>query len=66
MDVGKPKDSRIRGALRWLLALAYGYAGYRHLTTPAPFVAITPPWVPEAALVVAATGIAELAARRGS
>ncbi|MBD3747710.1 hypothetical protein CPA46_05730 [Sphingopyxis terrae subsp. ummariensis] len=48
-----------------MLALAYGYAGYRHLATPAPFVAITPPWVPQPALVVAATGIAELAGALG-
>ncbi|MBU7588123.1 MAG: hypothetical protein KAF42_02785 [Sphingopyxis terrae] len=48
-----------------MLALAYGYAGYRHLATPAPFVAITPPWVPQPALVVAATGIAELAGAPG-
>ena len=40
----------VRTALRWLLTLAYGYAGWRHLATPAPFVAITPPWVPEPAL----------------
>jgi len=46
--------------LRWVLALAFGYAGYRHLATPAPFLAITPPWVPDPLLVVAATGIAEI------
>ncbi|MBO9697944.1 MAG: hypothetical protein J7499_17255 [Sphingopyxis sp.] len=44
-----------------MLALAYGYAGYRHLATPAPFVAITPPWVPAPGFVVAATGAAEIA-----
>jgi uncharacterized membrane protein len=54
-----------RAALRWLLALAYGYAGWRHLATPAPFLAITPPWVPFPAEVVAATGIAELAGAAG-
>src|SRR3546814_5537432 len=48
----------VRTALRALLALAYGYAGWRHLVTPAPFLAITPPWVPRPELVVAATGIA--------
>ncbi|WP_188235967.1 DoxX family protein [Sphingopyxis sp. LK2115] len=56
---------RIRTALRWLLALAFGYAGWRHLTTPEPFVAITPPWVPRPDLVVAATGIAEIAGAIG-
>lgn len=59
MALGKP-ESRARVALRWLLALAYAYAGYRHLVTPAPFLAITPPWVPFPAEVVAATGVAEL------
>ena len=50
----------IQTVLRWLLALAYGYAGYLHLVRPAPFLAITPPWVPQPELVVAATGVAEL------
>ena len=65
MIQGKPKDSRLRVALRWLLTLAYAYAGYRHLATPAPFLAITPAWVPQPALVVAATGVAELAGAIG-
>lgn len=55
----------IGAAMRWLLALAYGYAGYRHLATPVPFLAITPPWVPQPELVVAATGIAEIAGAVG-
>lgn len=50
----------IQTVLRWLLALAYGYAGYLHLVRPAAFLAITPPWVPQPELVVAATGVAEL------
>ena len=54
-----------RAYLRWLLALAYAYAGYRHLATPEPFVAITPPWVPMPKNVVAATGIAEIAGAIG-
>ncbi|WP_260581393.1 DoxX family protein [Sphingopyxis sp. PET50] len=64
MDLGKP-ESRVRMVLRWLLTLAYAYAGYRHLATPAPFLAITPPWVPFPAAVVDATGIAELAGAAG-
>lgn len=55
----------VRSALLWLLAIAYAYAGYRHLATPAPFLAITPPWVPHPAFVVAATGVAELAGAIG-
>ncbi|GGJ65355.1 hypothetical protein CDQ92_17630 [Sphingopyxis bauzanensis] len=50
----------IQTVLRWLLALAYGYAGYLHLVRPAAFLAITPPWVTQPELVVAATGVAEL------
>ena len=64
MALGKP-ESRARLALRWLLAIAYAYAGYRHLATPAPFLAITPPWVPLPAEVVAATGVAELLGAAG-
>ena len=50
----------IRGAVRWLLGLAYLAAGYLHLTSPGPFLKIMPPWVPGPAAVVAGTGIAEL------
>lgn len=64
MRPGKP-ESRARIALRWLLAIAYAYAGYRHLATPAPFLAITPPWVPFPAEVVAFTGVAELLGAAG-
>ncbi|MBJ7499994.1 MAG: DoxX family protein [Sphingopyxis sp.] len=56
---------RVRTILRWLLVLAYGYAGWRHLATPAPFLAITPPWVPAPVFVVAATGVAEIAGAIG-
>lgn len=54
-----------RTALRWLLALAYAAAGLFHLARPGGFIAITPPWVPAPALVVAATGIAEIAGAIG-
>ena len=60
-----PGRDGIRALLRWLLALAYGYAGYRHLATSAPFLAITPEWVPQPQFVVAATGVAELAGALG-
>lgn len=56
---------RLRAALRGLIALGFGYAGYRHLVTPEPFVAITPPWVPSPDIIVAATGIAELIGAAG-
>ena len=54
-----------RSALRWLLALFYAAAGLFHLFLPAPFIAITPGWVPAPQLVIALTGIAELAGAAG-
>lgn len=54
------RRARIRGGLRWLLALFYGFAGWMHLRAPEGFVAITPPWVPVPELVVALTGVAEI------
>lgn len=58
-------QSRARTVLRWLLALAYAFAGYKHVTAPAGFVAITPHWVPNAPLVVWATGWCEMAGALG-
>ena len=55
----------IRIGLRWLLALFYAAAGVIHLLNPAPFLTIMPPWVPAPELVVALTGIAELAGAAG-
>jgi uncharacterized membrane protein len=55
----------IRTALRWLLALFYGVAGWAHLDRPEGFLAITPPWVPAPELVVALTGVAEIAGAVG-
>jgi len=54
-----------RGAARFLLALFYLTAGLIHLFLPAPFIKITPEWVPSPALVVTLTGIAELAGATG-
>lgn len=50
----------IRPALRWLLAVFYAFAGYVHITNPAPFLAIMPGLVPWPEAVVLWTGIAEL------
>jgi uncharacterized membrane protein len=47
--------------LRWLLAAAYVVAGIAHLSVPAPFLKITPAWVPFPAAVILATGICEIA-----
>ena len=51
----------IRTSARWLLGLAYLVAGVLHLVEPAPFLAITPRWVPNADSIVLMTGIAEIA-----
>lgn len=48
-----------------MLAAVYLAAGILHLTLPAPFLAITPGWVPEPTLVIAATGLCELAGAVG-
>ncbi len=50
----------IRLSLRYLLAVFYAFAGYRHIVGPEPFLAITPGWVPWPQQVVLLTGIAEL------
>jgi uncharacterized membrane protein len=55
----------IRTGLLWLIALFYTAAGYAHLANPAPFLLITPPWVPAPEAVVALTGLAELAGAAG-
>lgn len=50
----------IRTVLRWLLAVFYGYAGYAHIASPAPFLQIMPPMVPWPEQVVLWTGVAEI------
>ena len=51
--------------LRFLLAVAFAFAGIAHLRSPATFLAITPGWVPMPATVIAATGVCELAGAAG-
>lgn len=55
----------IRAAFRWLLAVFYFAAGYFHLANPAPFLTITPAWVPWPEAVIWWTGIAEIAGAVG-
>jgi uncharacterized membrane protein len=55
----------IRNVLRALLALAYLAAGILHVFVPAPFLGITPAWVPYAPLVIMATGLCEIAGAVG-
>ena len=50
----------MRTGWRWLLLLAYLAAGILHLMRPAPFIGITPHWVPFAPMVIALTGVAEI------
>ena len=51
--------------MRWLLALAYFAAGLLHLSSPEPFLTITPGWVPFPDEVIRFTGLAELAGSIG-
>ncbi len=53
--------SPVRLLMRWVLALFYLAAGIIHLRSPHDFIAITPHWVPDAPLVIALTGMAEIA-----
>lgn len=55
----------VQAVARVVLALLYAAAGVLHLAYPAPFLRITPDWVPEPALVVALTGLAEIAGATG-
>jgi uncharacterized membrane protein len=57
----RPAFGTGRAVARVVLALAYLLAGIAHLASPAGFVRITPDWVPMPGLVVAATGICEIA-----
>lgn len=56
---------RGRTIARITLAVLYALAGVAHLMRPAGFVAITPDWVPAPTLVVALTGVGELAGATG-
>ena len=55
----------IRGAVRWLLGIAFAAAGLLHLISPQPFVGIVPAWVPSPDAVVLGTGVAELLGAAG-
>ena len=50
---------------RTVLAALYLAAGILHLVRPAPFLAITPAWVPTPATVIMLTGLAEIAGAIG-
>lgn len=54
-----------RTAMRWVMVLFYAVAGIAHLRSPAPFLRITPDWVPYPAEVIALTGVCELLGAAG-
>lgn len=56
-----PAATAWRAPLRWLLGLGYIAAGILHFVFPEALLAITPKWVPRPELVIAATGVAEIA-----
>ena len=49
-----------RAVMRWLLAVFYAFAGYKHLTDPGPFLTIMPIWAPAHDAIVLWTGVAEI------
>lgn len=55
----------IRGVMRLAMAALYITAGMAHLLHPAPFLAITPGWVPWPGDVITLTGLCELAGAVG-
>jgi uncharacterized membrane protein len=48
-----------------VLATVYAAAGALHLANPAPFLSVTPEWVPQAERVIVLTGVAELLGAAG-
>ena len=58
---GDRRLRRGRAIARSVLAVAYMAAGVLHITMPAPFVAITPDWVPFPNAVILLTGLCEIA-----
>ena len=50
-----------RSAARWGMAVAMIVAGVSHLLMPEPFLQHLPPWVPLRTMLVAGSGVAEIA-----
>lgn len=50
---------------RCLQAALFVVSGTLHLTKPEPFIAIVPPWLAEPRLIVAVSGVAEIAGGLG-
>jgi uncharacterized membrane protein len=62
MKVSQP---RVILVIKTLLALLYAVAGVLHIVYPAPFLTITPAWVPYPATVIFITGLCEIAGATG-
>ncbi|WP_333571521.1 DoxX family protein [Sphingomonas sp.] len=60
--MGTPAETPWRRRARIALACLYLLAGVLHLAVPRPFLHITPAWVPHPELVIAGTGLCEIAA----
>lgn len=56
-----------RGAPRTRVALSiiFAFAGVMHFVSPRTFIGIVPPWMPRAELLVALSGVAEIAGAAG-
>jgi uncharacterized membrane protein len=65
MHMMRDRESQARRLSRWVLGALYAAAGVLHLMAPAGFLLITPPWVPSPHLVIAATGLCEIAGAVG-
>lgn len=59
------REGNVRRGVRYLLAAVFLLDGVLHALYPAPFVAITPDWVPAPDRVVLLTGIAAFAGGLG-
>jgi uncharacterized membrane protein len=57
--------SRVRTALRWLLAIVMVAAGANHFISPAPYVAMMPVSLPWHLALVYVSGVAEIAGGLG-
>ncbi len=62
---GMPGYERLRLILKWLLFALYMLAGILHVAWPAPFLKITPSWVPIPEFVIFFTGVCEIAGALG-
>ncbi len=55
------RQSRPRALLRWALAAFLGFAGVQHFVNPDEFLAQVPPYLPAPELLVAVSGVVEIA-----